>query len=631
MQVLLNTNNSPAFQAKPKAMKTYTNTIKKGLNVLNKEVGLIIHNSSTPSSKTLNTGIGSLLSTASVAAFVPFLASQGISTIQQEPSYLRKDDDPSPYGPITPSLNIYMIPIEKLASEKYGNLLSERTLRSINLRNQYSDEKVNYNNVNLDYDYALWEAYNNLKTVQPFDKLNVRRIELSAEFMLFKQNNADELTSQALYEIIAKEYNDPNKPMEYNNNWKYWNEVDQNLLTSNSKETQNRLAQLKEDYKDEIDFYMFKQWLVDKENLRAGVKHAENGIRIIGDSPVAFTPYEVWKNKDLFFEDLSLGCPPDAFSKDGQRWDFAVLKPETIFNPDGSLGKGGELLKQRYEKMFENATGGVRIDHIIGLIDPFVYTQSEPKMTDENSGRLYSSPDHPILGKYAKSTVEEYASILEKIVIPAAQKYELTKDDIICEDLGEVTQPTIEVMKRLGLSGISVTQFDHRGRDASEDNVIMIGSHDNSSFIEYTDNLFANSTKKYLRNKTGMLAEDISAPNEKVGKLQKDIIHNKKSFMRAMFTELFTSPARRVQIFFTDFFGIAKTYNIPGTNGVGDNWTLRLGKNYEDQYYDNVKNGTAPNLPEIIATAIRQRGEKFSNRYTGLLKKLDGFAQTLKD
>ena len=90
-------------------------------------------------------------------------------------------------------------------------------------------------------------------------------------------------------------------------------------------------------------------------------------------------------------ENFALGCPPDYFTTEGQRWGFAVLKPELIFNEDGSLGRGGEFLRKRYESIFKDSPGGVRIDHVIGLIDPFVYAKNEPHMTAANSGRLYSS------------------------------------------------------------------------------------------------------------------------------------------------------------------------------------------------------------------------------------------------
>ena len=80
--------------------------------------------------------------------------------------------------------------------------------------------------------------------------------------------------------------------------------------------------------------------------------------------------------------------------------------------------------------------------------------------------------------------------LLTKIIIPAAEKFGLDKKSIICEDLGNPNKPTQQVMKKLNLSGISVTQFDYRGSTAPERNVIMIGSHDNQSFLEFVKDFF---------------------------------------------------------------------------------------------------------------------------------------------
>ena len=291
-------------------------------------------------------------------------------------------------------------------------------------------------------------------------------------------------------------------------------------------------------------------------------------------------------------------------------------------------------MQRRYEKMFEASSGGARIDHIIGLIDPFVYSTKENKMTNENSGRLYSSPDHKILGKYAKSTDEEYEAILTKIVIPAAEKYGLTKNDIICEDLGEITPPVRRVLDKLGLSGIAVTQFDYRGKDAEQDRVIMLGSHDNPSYIEYTRNLFNNARKNKndrnrLKNKTDKLVEDTILPNERKWLYRYKIRHNQNEFMKAAFTELFTSPAKRVQIFFTDFFGIGETYNIPGK--TENCWDLRMPNDIENFYHEKLTAERGFNLPEIIARAIRIKDTNSTGIHDNLLQQLDKFAQILKE
>ena len=51
--------------------------------------------------------------------------------------------------------------------------------------------------------------------------------------------------------------------------------------------------------------------------------------------------------------------------------------------------------------MFKENPGGVRIDHIVGLIDPWVYKSGKKPMPSQGAGRLYSSPEHPELNKYA--------------------------------------------------------------------------------------------------------------------------------------------------------------------------------------------------------------------------------------
>ena len=610
----IRTDYGLGFGRKPNSseMKLYTKTINEGLQILDKKVGIIIHNSSAPSVKSQNTGIGSLLSETTGKKLVPFLREQALTSIQQEPNYLRSVKDVSPYAPLDTAKNIYMTPLEKLTG-----LISVGTYATIVANAPKNDERTDYKYVREIYPKVLREAWENYKKGD------------MSEFNTFKAAQSDELETGAIYQILSK--------LNKNDNWKKWNVVDKNLFNpqnpNQAKKGQIRLNEIKNNYQDDIDFYIFQQMILDKEIKSTNAQNKAAGINIIGDSPVAYSSVEVWKNQDLFMKDIALGVGPDYFSKDGQRWGFAVLKPETIFNSDGSLGKGGEFLKRKYEKMFEEAPGGVRIDHIIGLIDPFVYSTKEPKMTEQNSGRLYSSPDSELLGKYAKHTDEEYNAILTKIVIPAAEKYGLTKDNIICEDLGTITPPVEKAMKDLKLSGIAVTEFDYRGRDTAPEKILMLGSHDNTSFIEYTERLFKDKEiengKEHFAKKTQYLAEDTAPYGQNFEGYLNGIRQDKKKFMAASFAELFTSPAKRIQVFFTDFFGIPKTYNTPGKrHGC---WTLRLPANFEELYYKNIKEGFGLNFPEAIATAIRHKGEDFAKQNQKLLDNLDKFAGILKE
>ncbi len=607
----INNNSNLSFKRKPSAseMKRYSSTVSHGLKVLDKNLGLIIHNSSVPSKEGYNFGIGSLFSINSEKNFLPFLKVNGIKFVQQEPDTLRTPSNPSPYSPQASTKNDFMLPIERLATEEYDNLLKKEDIDNMVAENMKrpSPEKVDYVNVSQAYNTLLSKAYSNFMKKEKFSLLK-------QEFLNYKNKNLEELKPSAIYEVLL---------LINNKIWSDWPSEEKYLYkNSNTK----LIEEIFNNNQEKINLYVFKQWLINREIDKAKLRNAEQDIRYIGDSPVGWSNVEVWMNQDLFLKEWAMGCPPDNFSKAGQRWGFAVLKPETIFNSDGSLGKGGELIKQRYEKMFKSNDGGIRIDHIIGLIDPFVYRIDRNNMDGENSGRLYSSPNHPILGKYAKKENKHYFDILKKIVIPAAESVGLTKNDIICEDLGTLTPPVIEAMKELELRGISITQYDMRGKDVPEKNIIMLGSHDNESYIEYTNNVF--NDKNYLNYKSDYLALDTKIPEENLEDYKNNIKSNKTNFISASFAELFTSPAKYIQIFFTSFFGIPETYNKPGT--TSGCWTLRLPDNFENLYWENVRKGLAINLPEAIARAIRHKGSAFANQNRKLLNNLDEFTQILK-
>ena len=634
MKITDNYIYKPCFgrRLRPVEAKEYTKVVKKGLEVLDKELGIIVHNSTTPSNHRVNTGIGSLLSTTAQNSFIPFLEMHGISTIQQEPDNIRNKFNPSPYMPFATSKNVYMIPLEKLASEEYAEILPLVVFNTIvSKRPNIETNEIDYNYVHQNYDDALKVAYINfLEKLDNPEKSSEKEYqiitELKENFENFKAENYEEMEPHAIFEILTN--------INQEGNWRKWGNTDRNLYTlGNPKQNErsmNRISQIRKDYAPEIDLFFFKQMILEKE-----IEKAQNitPLRIIADSPIAFTDVEVWKNQALFFDNLSLGCPPDRFSKKGQRLGFAVLRPETIFDEDGSLGKGGVLLQKRYEKMFKNANGGIRIDHIAGLIDPFVYKTSEKGFTSENSGRLYSSPNSNLLGRYAKTSDEEYEDILTKIVFPAAEKYGLSKDDIICEDLGEITEPVKRVMEKFGLKGVAVTQFDDRGSEQSRNKVIMLGSHDNPSFIDYTRDLYEDAEKtkngrKFLNRKIDYLVSDTIIPNQKSRKYKKQMQNCQTDFMTASFTELFTSPAKQVQIFFTDFFGLDGVYNNPEVKN--NNWTMRMPDEIERVYHDNLKKNKGINIPEVLARAIRNKGEDFSSQHESLLEDLDKFTKILK-
>ena len=367
----------------------------------------------------------------------------------------------------------------------------------------------------------------------------------------------------------------------------------------------------------------------------------KHDIKMIADRQVAFSDRDTWAYQSLFLKGWCLGCPPDYFSKDGQAWGFPVMNPDKMYNEDGSLGEGGLLMKNLFKKMFKDNPGGVRIDHIVGLIDPWVYKAGKKPMCEEGAGRLYSSPEHPELKKYAIATeadldwtleadkekrvkqlsdkqIELYGRLIEKIVIGAAKECGLDKDAIVCEDLGTLTNPVDAVMKKYGLQGMRLTQFvlpekpehPYRCKNITENVWNMVGTHDNNPIEMWAESMI-NTHEGYLHAKN--LVEDLFADEENKDDIIVRLTQDKEYLKFVKLVEIFASKAQNVQIFFTDFFQINETYNTPGTSG-DQNWSLRLPNNYKDL--------NAIDLHAILKQAILSRGEDFAKKHSSLIEKL---------
>ena len=363
---------------------------------------------------------------------------------------------------------------------------------------------------------------------------------------------------------------------------------------------------------------------------------------MVADRQVAFSDRDCWAYQSLFLEGWCLGCPPDYFSKDGQAWGFPVINPEKLYNADGSLGEAGILMKNLFKKMFRENPGGVRIDHIVGLIDPWVYKAGKKPMPEQGAGRLYSSPEHPELSKYAiakiedldmtltsdkekrvKSLTEEqiklYGRLIEKIVIAAAKEEGLTKDAIVCEDLGTLTNPVAAVMKQYDLLGMRLTQFTvpteeddpYRCKNITERCWAMVGTHDNQPVTLWAKSM-VNTHEGYLHVKN--LVEDLFAEEPDKDALIVRMTNDVNFLIETKLVELFACKAENIQMFFTDYFQMSQTYNTPGTSG-DKNWSLRLPENFEEM--------TPINLPLLLKKAIIARGSAFANAHKEIIEELD--------
>ena len=606
-------------------------TIKKALKALGKKnFVFIMHNGSFPSVAEENTGFGSINSSTG-HKFIDY-ASGLFDAIQMGPAGKTKSSDSSPYTGTIFSNNPLFIDLKQLTTPAWGKILSVETFNNIVENNpNRNTNRTSYSYITKKQAQALSEAYSN------FIKLNDKK--MMAEFETYKAENDSWLDKDSLYEALSIEHDTDFWP-----NWK--SKTDKNLFNPKSIEEKmeyaKRIEEISKKYAKEIDEYKFIQFVLYKQSAETKKYADSKGVKMIADRQVAFSDRDCWAYQSLFLEGWCLGCPPDYFSKDGQAWGFPVIDPEKLYKDDGSLDEAGILMKNLFKKMFRENPGGVRIDHIVGLIDPWVYKAGKKPMPEQGAGRLYSAPEHPELKKYAivkesdldltltsdkekrvKSLTEEqiklYGRLIEKIVIAAAEEEGLTKDSIVCEDLGTLTTPVAAVMKQYDLLGMRLTQFTvpteeddpYRCKNITNRCWAMVGTHDNRPVTLWAKSLI-NTHEGYLHVKN--LVEDLFAEEPDKDSIIVRMTNDVNFLTETKLVELFACKAENIQIFFTDFFKMNETYNTPGTSG-DKNWSLRLPANFEDM--------EPINLPLLLKKAIIARGSSFANANKELIEELN--------
>jgi 4-alpha-glucanotransferase len=636
----------PKTQTMMQLGEEYKLTVRKALRLLNKRnLSLIVHGCSFPALDEQDTGCGTFVSQG--ARHLVDFTKDIFNSIQLGPAGKTKAIDASPYTGTVFSNNPLYIDLYELTTEKYEKILSKDTFDTIVNENPNKGvNKVAYFYIYEKQNNALKEAFNNYSRL--LSENNSTMKNLNNEIEKFKSQNADWLEKDSLYEALSVKYN--------NDYWPQWSdEIDRNLFNMDTKEgkiaTMERIAQIKEQYSNEIEFYCFCQYLAAKQKEEMKNYALNNGIKMIADRQVAFSDRDCWANQSLFLKGWCLGCPPDYFSKDGQAWGFSVMDPEKMFTKDGALGEGGILMFNLYRKMFRENPGGVRIDHFVGLVDPWVYKSNATPKPEDGAGRLYSSPEHPELKKYAiatmddldmnydsdseyrvksltKAQISQYARLIEKIVIAAAKTEGIGKDAIICEDLGTLTFPVEKVMEQFELNGMRLTQFvkaedpkhPYRGINTEKNSWIMLGTHDNEPIRLWAKSIVNTPEAKLHAHN---LAEDLATNKDEIESYAKVLETNADELTKAKYVEMFTANAENMQIFFTDFFGIDDTYNKPGTSG-DKNWSLRLPNNFEWFYFKQLVAGKAPNLAQILIHALKVRGLDKDN--ADVIEKLEKYA-----
>lgn len=562
------------------------------------EVAMIVHGTSYPE-KAQDLGVGSPYGKAA-AKFIPFEILHGFNSNQLGPiGVIRDAQHISPYKSTVSTRNYLFTDLNDLTTDKYANVLSQSDI----------DSMIDYTDDNgKDYAYSDFpEAFSNYKYLMKIVNKNFKQKlanndpmaqKLNEEFVQFKKEKGVDIYQDALFDVLTNEY----KTMDFNK----WSELDKNLiqeLKNQNPKAIDRYKKITTRSKDDFETYIFGQFILDKQIKENTKLRKDLNFKYISDLLVGFSKSDEWSHQDLFLKNWRMGCP-NGGEYGPQLWNIPVLDPKKLFNDDGSLGDAGLYMKKKLDASLDNFEN-VRIDHALGLIDPYIYDKNSVNCNDFSHFRANNisyMPDIDPDGSYKK--------VLNKIILPTLAEHGIDKDYPVWEDLCTDTQTFNEIYhEKNHLPGI--TQLEYMRAENSQDDGDwgLVGSHDSDPA---TKMIKKDWVKDHDAWNIFYLAGFLNS-NPKRAKYRdsfcKQIAENDSDRIKAKFAELFLT-CKKIQISFADFFGIDKTYNEGGKEN-DTNWKLRLNKDYEDSYYKNLSSErpTALNMPEILKIAVQAKAD----------------------
>ncbi len=463
--------------------------------------GVLMHISSLPSPY----GIGTMGKEAK--KFVDFLTKGGQKYWQILPICPTSYGD-SPYQSFSSFAgNPYFVDLEILCEEK---LLTKEECESFDWGD--NEEYVDYGIMYTSRYALLKKAYARFKKAVP------------DEFKEFCKKEADWLDDYALFMALK----DANGGVA----WFEWSD-DLKLRKPEA------IAKAKKEYADDIEFYQMLQYLFFEQwwNLK---EYANGlGIEIIGDVPiyVAGDSADVWANPNQFYLDEELnpidvaGCPPDAFSADGQLWGNPLFRWD-VMKKDGYTWwtKRVAAMSKLYDV--------VRIDHFRGFDSYYA---------------IPAKDDTARNGEWREGPGMDLFRTLEK---------KLGKLNIIVEDLGFLTDSVIKLVEDSGFPGMRVIQFAFDTRDDSnylphnycEHSVVYTGTHDNDTLMGWFE----------------------TAPEESV-KFAKEYLNltKEEGYNWGMMRGAWSSVSELAVVPMQDLIGLGSEARMNTPSTLGENWKWR--------------------------------------------------------
>ncbi len=687
----------PSFKRAPKEeiimpdgrneQQFFTDTIQQAKSFLGiKNLGLILHQSCFPV-KDKDVFIGSHINSKALEVN-KFLHMHGFDSIQLGPPGMTKL---SPYTSSIDSKNYLYTDFEKFVTDEYANILTvndnnddiKNAIRQVDKEGVYeaSSDQTNFNKAFYVVDKLYEKAYKNL--MLKVENKDPSALKLYNEFNQFKIEQNDWLEKNAVFvqlkNLLGMDDNFFEWPDMCRNFFDYMEDKDSPF----HDEAIEYYDKLNKRYGQDIDLYKFKQFIIDKQEREF---KSENGkLPYSTDAIIGFHMMDYFAHKDAFLPGYRVGTPYGGEGKaigngsiwgNNQVWDIPVLDPKKLFIKDEQgniigLGSAGKLIRQKFEKLLDTYSN-VRIDHAIGLIDPWIYNKSRIEV---NVGRHNDEdpnvPEHVIYRNAHGANISmmhkenvygydkgwdwhvtdminqdiknmpdidpdgDYAKILDEILLPLFEEKGVNPQDMPWETLGCDTPKFREIFdkNRNGKVLPEITssyewQIQKRMADPRHKNdTVMLGCHDHPPFAQVCDdNFFAQKNCQNGIYEAPYIVGSLypEKTNEQRADIMNQLSWDRRLRVKLKFAEMFRF-AQKIQLSFMDFFGLDKTYNYAGTQNP-NNWKLRLNNDYQKDFYEKLAwqpgdkgvNNVAMNMPELLERAVKSKiimdGGKFEDQ-----------------
>ena len=330
---------------------------------------------------------------------------------------------------------------------------------------------------------------------------------------------------------------------------------------------------------DEVQFYLWLQWLADEQ--LSGVKAfcAERGMSLglYGDMAVGVSRggSDTWMNRKAFCLQASIGAPPDPLGPAGQNWNLPPWHPHSLKRSAYAPFIAVLRANMRYY-------GIVRIDHVMALYRLWWIAYGH-EATD---------------GAYVRYPLQDLIAIL-------AVESHRARCVVVGEDLGTVPDEVRHALHRYGIYSFSVLYFMKQGEDYLHPDhyrdkaLATISTHDLPPLLSY-----------WQENDLDLLAElaVIDDPAQ-YNQLKNARETDKKALLRKLRRNHYLSRAHggalddelilavhvfvansRSQLFALqpeNLLPVSKPFNIPGVADGYPNWRIKLPGSVETMARDS--------------------------------------------